>query len=173
MTWLKSLLALFAILIGIILLCLGVIYLEKKAPGKAYDERQKTMRGNAYRLSFLVGMVYYLIVTALLIRQVDGEKWVEPYLLIYFGLELQVIVLHTYCLLTHSALPLSEKPVTVIVGYVFCGIVQLLCIFNRLEDYPFPMTGYGTSFWIHLTSGVLFLYLALMHAVRLLWKEKE
>ena len=161
------------ILLGIVLLCLAVIYLERKAPSEEFDERQKIMRGNAHRLSLVVGFVYFLVVTAILIRQVEGEKTVEPFLLIFFGLEVQMLVLHTYCLLTHSALPLSGKPVTTIVCYVFSGLIQLGYIANRLGDFPLSLVGQGSAGWIHLTGGVFFLYLALMHALRLLWKEKE
>lgn len=173
MSILQVVFGLLGILLGIVLLCLGVIYLERKAPGEKYDERQKSMRGNAYRLSFFAGLIYYLVVTTILIRQVDGEKTVEPYLLIYFGLELQVMVLHTYCLLTHSALPLSEKPATSIVCYTVSGLIQLGYIFNRLGDFPLAMVGHGSAGWIHLTGGVFFLYLAAMHLLHLLWKEKE
>ena len=35
------------------------------------------------------------------------------------------------------------------------------------------VVGHGSAGWIHLTGGVVFLYLALMHLIRLLWKEKE
>lgn len=173
MSVLQIMFAMLGILLGIVLFCLGVIYLEKKAPGEEFDERQKIMRGNAHRLSLMVGFVYFLVVTAVLIRQVDGEKTVEPFLLIFFGLEIQLLVLHTYCLLTHSALPLSEKPITAIVCYTVSGLIQLGYIFNRLGDFPLAMVGYGSSGWIHLTTGVFFLYLALMHLIALLHKEKE
>ena len=173
MSVLKIMLIMLAILLGIVLLCLGVIYLERKAPSDEFDERQKLMRGNAHRLSLMVGFVYYLVVTMVLLLQVDGEKTVEPFLLIFFGLELQLLVLHTYCLLTHSALPLSEKPVTAIVCYSLSGLIQLGYIYNRLGDFPLAMVGHGSAGWIHLTGGMFFIYLALMHLIRLLWKEKE
>ena len=161
------------ILFGIVLLCAGVIYLQKKAPGQEYDERQKIMRGKASDLSLTTGFVYFLVVTAILIRQVEGEKTVEPFLLIFFGLELQMLVYHTYCLLTHSAMPLSQRPVTAVVCYSFSGLIQFLYIFNRLGDFPIAMVGRGSAGWIHLTGGVFFLYLALMHLIQMLWKEKE
>ena len=161
------------ILVGIVVLCAGVIYLQKKAPGQEYDERQKIMRGKASDLSLTTGFVYFLVVTAILIRQVEGEKTVEPFLLIFFGLELQMLVYHTYCLLTHSAMPLSQRPVTAVVCYSFSGLIQFLYIFNRLGDFPIAMVGRGSAGWIHLTGGVFFLYLALMHLIQMLWKEKE
>ena len=173
MSVLKIMLIMLAILLGIVLLCLGAIYLEKKAPSEEFDERQKIMQGNAHRLSLMVGFLYFLVVMVMLIRQVDGEKKVEPFLLVFFGIEIQLMVLHTYCLLTHSALPLSEKPVTTIVCYGISALIQLGYIFNRRGDFPLAMVGHGSAGWLHLTGGVFFLYLALMHLIRLLWKEKE
>lgn len=167
------LLWMLGILLGIVLLCAVVIFLERKFPGREYDERQKIMRGKAADLSLMTGLVYFLVVMMILVRQVEEEKTAEPFLLIFFGLELQMLVYHTYCLLTHSAMPLSEKPVTAIVCYSVSGLIQLVFIFNRLDDFPIAMVGYGSSGWIHLTTGVFFLYLALMHLIALLHKEKE
>ena len=167
------LLWMLGILVGIVLFCAVVIFLERKFPGKEYDERQKIMRGKASDLSLTTGFVYFLVVTAILIRQVEGGKTVEPFLLIFFGLELQMLVYHTYCLLTHSAMPLSQRPVTAVVCYSFSGLLQLGFIYNRLGDFPIAMVGRGSAGWIHLTGGVFFLYLALMHLIQMLWKEKE
>ena len=167
------LLWMLGILVGIVLICAVVIFLERKFPGREYDERQKIMRGKASDLSLTTGFVYFLVITAILIRQVEGEKTVEPFLLIFFGLELQMLVYHTYCLLTHSAMPLSQRPVTAVVCYSFSGLIQLGFIYNRLGDFPIAMVGRGSAGWIHLTGGVFFLYLALMHLIQMLWKEKE
>ena len=161
------------ILLGIVLLCAVVIFLERKFPGKEYDERQKIMRGKAADLSLMTGWVYFLVVMTILIRQMEGEKIVEPFLLIFFGLELQMLVYHTYCLLTHSAMPFSQSPIISIVGYSFSGLLQLGFIYNRLGDFPIAMVGRGSAGWIHLTGGVFFLYPALMHLIQMLWKEKE
>jgi len=76
MTVLQILFIMLGILLGIVLLCLGVIYLEKKAPTKNYDERQLHARARAHRLSFWVGFIYSLLVVILLFsRWTAGKKW--------------------------------------------------------------------------------------------------
>ena len=102
----------------VIVLCAAAVWIEKKFPGKEYDERQKAARGRGYRLSFWVGFAYFVGVALVLLQQVDGEKTVEPYLLVFIGLMLQGVVEHTYCLFTHSALPLSQNRVATVLGYV-------------------------------------------------------
>ena len=50
MSTMKIILWMLGILLGIVLLCLGVIYLEKRIPVKQYDERQLSARARAHRL---------------------------------------------------------------------------------------------------------------------------
>ncbi len=173
MTLLQVFLWMIGILAAIVVLCAGVIYLERKFPGESYDERQKLSRGNAYRLSFWIGFFYSLAVLMILIRQVEGEKTVEPYLLIFFGAVIQAIVYHTYCILTHSALPLSEKPVVTIVCYALTGLLQLWYIGDKAELFPLTFVGKESSVWINILCGAGFFYLALIHTINLLRKEKE
>lgn len=160
------------VLAAIVLLCAGVIWLERRYPGNAYDERQIQAHGKASRLSLNVGMLYFTVVTAILVRQVDEPKWIEPYLLVFIGILLVVTVDHTYCLLAQAAMPLSEKPVVSIVSYALGGVIQLLYIWTSLDRFPLSLVGYGTSGWIHLLSGGVFLYLSLMHLLQYLRDRK-
>lgn len=161
------------VLVFVIALCAATVWMEKKFPGKEYDERQKVAKGRGYRLSFWVGMVYYLAVAIIFIGQVDGEKTVEPYLLILVGLILQAMVDHTYCLLTHSALPLSQNRVWAIISYVICGTLQF-CSFRlwKIRD-GFSLVGHGTSTLFALIAGCCFFYLALLHIIQALRERKE
>jgi len=109
MSILKIALSLLAVLAGIVLLCLGVIYLEKKMPVKNFDERQKQAHGRAYRISYWVGLVYYLIAMLVCVNQVGKEKTIEPYLLFLFGIMLQLTVDATYRMMTNCDLPLYQK----------------------------------------------------------------
>lgn len=161
------------VLAGIVLLCLGVIWLEKRYPSDEYDERQKQAMGKASRLGFISGMIYFLVVTVILIQQVDKPKTVEPWLLIFVGILLMITVDNTYCFLTHAALPLSQKPMTSIVCYAVCGFVQLLYIWNALDRLPFSLVGRGTSGWLHLLMGFFCFYLSLMHLIQYLRDRKE
>ena len=170
MTIWNAILCLLAILLALVLLCAAVIFLERKFPSKKFDERQKAARGSAYRLSFLVGTVYYLVVLAVLLRQEHGPQTVAPYLLVFGGLELQVMVTHIYCILTHAAMPLSEKPGAAVAGYLFCGLLYLtMCDYTK----PMPLVGAGSEAWVWLATMLSFFALAVMHIISLLRREKE
>lgn len=153
--------------------CAGVIWLERKFPGKEYDERQKIARGNAYRFSFWTGMLYYFGLTMMAIW---NREWKDPvvdlYLALLFGLMLQALAFHVYCVITHAALPMSENPKVTIVGYF------ILCAINLtrfLDDFTqeIPMTGEESSKWIQMLSAVFFLILALTHLLQYMRREKE
>ena len=173
MTVLQILFIMLGSLLGIVLLCLGVIYLEKRIPGKNYDERQLHARTRAHRLSFWVGFVYYLIVTGGLMKQVDGEKTVEPFLMVFVGLILQALVLHTYSILSDAALPLSERPLYPIACFTFVGCLQLTQFFNQLRWGIPGLTGRGAADWVFLMTGISFLYLSVLHLIQWLRGRKE
>ena len=135
---------LFAIVIAAIVVA-GVlaVYLERHFPTDKYDERQKIARGNAYRFSHWTGMVYYFGLLVYFIFHTGKQEWIlEPFVLIMIGILLQLQSFHIYCIMTHSALPLGEKPLPTIVGYVVLGILYLVQYFGQYipEDTPW-LTG--------------------------------
>lgn len=154
-------------------LCAAAVWLEKKFPGKEYDERQKIAKGRGYRLAFWVGILYYAVIGIVLIGQVDGEKTVEPYLLVMIGLMLQAMVDHTYCLFTHSALPLSQNRVVTVFGYVVCGTLQLVQFRIWSKRDGLALVGHGSSPWIWLIAGCCFFYLTVLHVIQALMERKE
>lgn len=161
------------ILLAIVVLCALSVFVEKKYPADTYDERQKQSRGRAYRLSSWVSYLYFAIVAIFLLRQVDGEKTVEPYLLIFVGLMLQIMVDHTYCVMTHSALPLTQKRSWAILSYLVSGTIYITMFFMHQKQYGISLVGYGTSALLFLMVGICSLYLALMHIIQLILERKE
>lgn len=161
------------VLLGIVLMCMGVTRLEKTAKSSEYDERQQLVRGRGYRLSFFVGILFMLVAMSFMVYQVDGEKTVEPYLLVYFGLMLQATVFHVYCLLNHAALPFSEKPVTPIVCYAFIGLMDFFAFKNAVERWPLTFVGHGTTGWNSLVQMFFWFSLSAMYLIQLLRREKD
>ena len=169
----KLILIICGVLLGIVLFCAGVIYLEKKYPGGEYDERQVFCRMKAHRLSFWVGFVYYLFAVITLLGYVDGPGKVEPFLLIFVGMILQALVLHTYSILTNAAVPLSEKPWVPILCFALTGTLQL-SQFSRSFRHGVPgLTGREAADWIFLIAGIGFFYLSLLHLFCWLHNRKE
>ena len=170
MSVMNAVMVTIGVLAAMLIFCAVVIFIERRFPSERYDERQKQSRGNAYRISFWTGAVYYLVVMTFLIFRVGKEPPIEPFLLVFGGLLMQVMVSHFYSILTHSALPLSEKPGIAVLAYLFCGILQLVS-----HDYnqPIPLVGQGSQEWVTLLVGVSFLTLALLHLISILGREKE
>ena len=161
------------VLACIVLLCFGAVWMEKRYPVEEYDERQKAARGRGYRLSSWTGILYYTFVALVLIRQVVGEKTVEPWLLVVIGILLQALVLHTYALLSHAALPVSGRPLLMVFSHLFCGILQFITFSMHREQYSMSLVGYGTSAWIFLIAGIGFFYLAALYLIQYLRDRKE
>lgn len=173
MNMLSLIMIICGVLAGTVLFCMGVIYLQKKFPGEEYDERQMQAQGKASQLAMMTGLVYFLVVIVILIRQVDLPKKVEPWLLVFIGILLMLTVDNTYRLLTHASMPLSAKPIPTIVFGVLGGLVQFLYIWHILDDFPLTLVGHGTSGWLHLLTGIEFFYIALLHLIQYLRDRKE
>lgn len=169
----KLILTICGVLLGIVLFCAGVIYWQKRNPVEEYDERQMQAQGRASQLAMTTGLIYFLFVIVILIRQVDFPKKVEPWLLVFIGILLMLTVDNTYRLLSHASMPLSAKPIPTIIFGFLGGLVQFLYIWHILDDMPFTLLGHGTSGWLHLLTGIEFFYIALLHLIQYLRDRKE
>ena len=163
-----------AALAGIVLLCLCVIWVQKRYPSEEYDERQKIARGKASSLAMIVGMLYFVGISIVLASQVETTKTVEPYLLVLIGIELMLTVDHTYCLLCHAALPFSKKGGSTAVYYLIMGLLGI----GRFALYrnwvpALSWVDRGSQPLPFLMLGIGFLYLGLMHTIAWLRSRKE
>ena len=162
------------IIIGVLLLlavlCWGVRWLERNVPLERYDERQNLARGNAFRVSFWVGMLWY---AAAMLCAAGDMLPVDDWLLIYGGVMLQIMVFHIYCLMSGSALPLSAKPLPTTLSYAILGVGQLWDTLTNMWVREMPLTGRGSNVWFHLTAAVCFFSLASMHLIQYFWERRE
>ena len=172
-------LLLFIAVIALIALA-GVlaVYVERNFPSGKYDERQKIARGDAYRFSCWVGMVYYLGLMAYFTFRVGESEWVlEPFLLVTIGILLQLLSFHIYCLITHSALPLGEKPLPTIIGHFVLGGMYLVMYFGQRTPLDTAeAAGYDGALSFNLLSLLIaleFFTFAVTHLIAYLRKEKE
>ncbi len=170
MTILDILLWLLGGLAAVVLLCFAALWMEKAFPGKSYDERQMKARGNGYRLGFFVGLLWMFGCAAYLTFTENSENMA---LLLFLGFMTQTLTFHIYCLATHAALPMSEKPLTAILSYgilaVFDGVNVVLAsqIDQRWPEKPQVNT------WIQLSMAVGFGALSIMHLIQYLRDRKE
>ncbi len=170
---------LFAIVIAsIVVACVLAVYLERNFPTEKFDERQKIARGNAYRFSHWVGMIYYFGLLVYFTLHTGKSEWVlEPFLLLTIGILIQLQSFHIYCLLTHSALPLGEKPMPTIVCYFIMGGMYLLQYFGQYIPLDAAkaagLDGAMSYNLLRLLIALDFFALAVLHLIGLLRKEKE
>ncbi len=158
------------------LVCQMFIRREKFLEDVYFDERQAAQQGKGYKLGFWVGIAYFMVILIFLelgdICSIHLE--IESYLLMFFGVAIQIITVHIHRLLTHSVLPLSEKPKYVIIGYILFGLSQVWGLLELNVHYDgYPFTGPGTTKWVRLIMAVTAFLLAGAHLLSLLWKEKE
>ena len=154
------------------------VYLERNFPSEKYDERQKIARGNAYRFSHWIGMIYYFGLLIYFTLHTGKSEWVlEPFLLVTIGILIQLQSFHIYCLMTHSALPLGERPLTTIVCYFITGSMYLLQYFGQYIPLDAAeaagFDGAMSYNLLRLLIALNFFALALMHLIAHLRKEKE
>lgn len=173
MNLLSLVLMIGGVLLGIVLFCAGVIYWQNRNTSEEYDERQMQAQGRASQLAMTTGLVYFLFVIVILIRQVDLPKKVEPWLLVFIGILLMLTVDNTYRLLMHASMPLSAKPIPTIVFGFLGGLIQFFYIWHSLDEMPFTLIGHGTAGWLHLLTGIEFFYIALLHLIQYLRDRKE
>ena len=170
---------LFAIVIALMAVaCVFSIDMRRNFPTEKYDERQQIDRGNAYRFSHWTGMVYYLGLLVYFVLHTGKSQWViEPFVLLMIGILIQLQSFHIYCLMTHSALPLGEKPLPTICSYVILGGVYFLRYYFQYipEDAAAAagLTGAASHNLFTLLISLNFISLAVLHLLASLRKEKE
>jgi hypothetical protein len=109
----------------------------------------------------------------LFIHQVDGEKIVEPYLVLIVCFAIQSLVFHTYCMMNHAALPVSQKPLVNAVGFLVMGALALYSFIREVKDCPMSLVGYGSWGVAQLLFACYLFYIALMYLLQVLRREKE
>jgi hypothetical protein len=120
----------------IMILCAGVIcvllgYITKKAVGntnsKDFDERQKVIQGNAYKISFFI-----LILTV-------GFEIISPtlprgyhQLILLFGVVVSITAYAVICIIKDAYLSLSTKAVQKVVALYLLGAILLFPVVSSL-----------------------------------------
>lgn len=91
----------FGFAVGLMIAAVAIVFIFKYAnkDGKVrteYDERQKTVRGKAYRYAFYAEVFAQAVI--MLIFMSDIELPIENYALLFIGIIIGCTVLATYCI---------------------------------------------------------------------------
>lgn len=163
-----------AILALLIIVCALAIHWKQNSSSEKFDERQKIARGNAYCFSWWVAIAYYFALMTYFVFHTGKSDWViQPFLLIFIGFLLQLQSFHIYCLMTHSALPLGEKPVPTIIGYFVLGGLHLLQYFLQYIPENVGYAGAASTNLLRLLISADFFSLAILHLIAYLRDRKE
>ena len=167
---------LFVIVIAMITVAAVLaVYVGRNNSTEKFDERQQIDRSHAYRFSWWVGMAYYFVLVVYFVFHTGKSEWtLEPFLLVFIGVLIHLQSFHIYCLMTHSALPLGEKPVPTIIGnFLLGGLYLVQYFFQYIPENIVGLTGAESMNLFRLLISLDFFALAVFHLIAYLRKEKE
>lgn len=115
---------------ALLLFCRISVHYKTKRQDDAFDERQKLYQGKAYGFGLLVGAVYFVILSFVLMNM--GEKKLTADFLpmiIWGGILLTYTAVNCYCLMTDTLLPLNGAMNPVFdMSCVFAGMKMIILI---------------------------------------------
>ena len=181
MTFFEAIGLLIGAALALLGLCALVIWLEKKCPSKRYDERQKEVRGKAYKWACFAGVVYFSALASLNTLLPTGVA-MDMSFAICIGLVLQGMIVSIYCSLCGAYLPFRRSPKVNIILLYSIGVLDLIdganavrwlgitLEENYLEIVKFPdvrlgATGDDVLAWLDLILAVGFLFLATIQLI--------
>lgn len=153
--------------VAVITSLITILYKKKYGKNKnEYDERQKALRGKAYKTAYFVLMVY-LIVNSLITKAFE-LKWAETITESLLGIFISVLVFAIICIKNDAYVSLSEKPATYLSLFSAVGFVNIgICILYYIRHKSFVTDGMLNEYAINLFSGMMFLILSSAIAVKM------
>lgn len=130
MSVITALLILLGFVAAMAMICERTVHFKSKRQNEAYDERQKIFQGKAYGFGLLVGAVYFVILSSVLL--IMGERKLTAdflSMIIWGGILLAYTAINLYCLMTGALLPLNGAMDPVLgMSYVFAGMKIIILI---------------------------------------------
>ena len=156
-------------------LCWGLLRWDKrKIKLNEYDERQNVERGNAYKISFWIGIVYYLVVVTL---GAFDKSTDDLLFLVMLGILIQFTAFNFCCMLTNAEISLQGNTVLSIVMDFILGAHFLFKPFRDAfrSDITFGTKVSELRFFgrIELYCGVALISMGLIQLIKNLYQEKE
>lgn len=179
--WAGASLAALAVLTAAVVIA---VWLQRKYPGDGCDERQKQIRGDAYRFSFWVGIA--LCAGLYGWSYMGNEIPLETETMLVLGIFAEVVAFHLYCLIRGMELPLASRGRLTIIVYVLTAFAnargffgnleyaEVYSLYSKVEPNTTLIPGVvGESTYLMMASAVVFAALALMHLIQWLRGRNE
>ncbi len=155
------------------LLCWGYRAYNRRHENKQYDERQQKARLEASQVSNIFTYVYFFGVFVYLSAGYFNQTDTFPaFLLVSYGLLMKLVSYHIYCIFSHAALPLGERPSAMIIFYGGLAFLQAWKFADHVRLGHLHTA--GTLYVIdYLLGAIGFGFLAILYLISMLRKEKE
>ncbi len=165
---------LFAILV-VMVVCVVIISNRREktaAQNGVFDERQMKIRGDAFKWSFIVMVVYYMAYAILI--SFAGEGLGAPELMIFIGLELGLVFCSVYCILRDAFLAINRSFGFIVILDVCCIVAQLVGYFReRAQGALLIEDGKLTTTGLPLSIAVSFMIILVALLVRRHYEKRE
>lgn len=150
----------------VFLVCL-LIYLYRKKKGKStndYDERQKAIKGVAYKYSFFTVIAYYIANG--LFCKLFGD-WLDTMSMNFVGICLGVVVFAGYSIIKDAYVSLSGNLSRYIIVFLVVSAINFACFFGNMIT-----KGDDETFFMNLVCGVTFLIVSVIAIIKIIIDKK-
>ncbi|MCR5431164.1 MAG: hypothetical protein K6E95_01260 [Lachnospiraceae bacterium] len=164
----------FAILVVMVV---SVVIVSNRRESKAaqngiFDERQVKIRGDAFKWSFIVMVVYYLAYAILVSFTNDGLG--APELMIFIGLELGLVFCSVYCILRDAFIAVNRSFGFIVIMDICCIVAQLIGYYReRIQGALLIKDGKLTSTCLPLSIALSFGIILVALFVRRHYQKRE
>ena len=159
---------------ALMLFCRMSVNFKTKRQNDAFDERQKIFQGKAYGFGLLVGAVYFVILSSVLL--IMGERKLTAdflSMIIWGGILLTYTAVNCYCLMTGALLPLNSARDSVIgVSYVFAALA-LFHLVTHIFFHGMSMGDDPVETWEDLIGVVFWTLHASMYLIAKRREERD
>jgi cytochrome bd-type quinol oxidase subunit 2 len=150
---------------------IAIIYKKKYGRKKnEYDERQKALRGKAYKAAYFT-LLAYLVISGLVTKGF-GIHWAEGMVEAFLGIFLSVAVFVIICIKNDAYFSLSDRPTTYLALFSIIGFFNIgISTIEFVNHESFVTNGMLNEKTINLFCGIMFIILAITMAAKMLHEK--
>ncbi len=174
MSVITALLILLGTVGALLLFCRISVHYKTKRQDDAFDERQKLYQGKAYGFGLLVGAVYFVILSSVLL--IMGERKLTAdflSMIIWGGILLAYTAENCYCLMTGALLPLNSARNSVIGFSYTAAALALFKLGTHIFFHGMSMGDDPVETWEDLMGAVFWTLHASMYLIAGRREERE
>ena len=135
-----------------------------------YDEMQKKIRGEGYKIAFYSVIIFEAVMCALTMGM---EMPAEPYVIHFFAIFLGVTVQACYCIWKDAYIGLNTNIKRYIILMVFVSVFNFLVAFRSWKSGELIAEGRFQAQTINLLCGVMFAVIGIVGLVKKLSDREE